>query len=269
MQAVARAGDGGLLVAIAAGQVKGIGAFGRCRRLIQQNRQRTDGAGELRRGVERSGQVVGYQAQGRHATALRALAFERTTCTSRPRSRMRAISPGSARSSVISSWTAVSSQILQNAAAPNLDASARRTILRAAEIIARFIAAASSEVSVKARPLIACVPMNATSTLRLPRKLSPGSPRTVRDSGRTVPPRQRTRILFEADKAWPIPRSLVTAVSAMSRSTEARAAARTVELLSKMTLAPECSVAAAASPIDSFSGRSNSAVIAASGSKVD
>ena len=36
-----------------------------------------------------------------------------------------------------------------------------------------------------------------------------------------------------------MPRSLVTAVRAMSRSTEARAAASTVELLSKITLAPE------------------------------
>ena len=74
---------------------------------------------------------------------------------------------------------------------------------------------------------------------KVARKLSPGSPRTVSDSGRTVPPRQRTRILLEAESAWPMPRSLVTAVSAMSRSTEARAAASTVELLSKMTLAPE------------------------------
>ena len=184
-------------------------------------------------------------------------------------SRMRATSAGSARSSVISSCTEVSPQILQNAAAPNLEASARTTILRAAEIMARFIAAASSDVSLNARPLIAWVPMKATSTLRLLRKLSPGSPRTVREPGRTAPPRQRTRILLDAHSVWPMPRSLVTAVSAMSRSTLARAAASTVELLSKMTLAPEWSVAAAASPIDSFSGRSNSAVIAASGSKVD
>ena len=62
MQAVAGAGDGGLLVAIAAGQVQGIGAFGRCNRLIQQNRQRTDAAGELSHGVERSGQIVSDEA---------------------------------------------------------------------------------------------------------------------------------------------------------------------------------------------------------------
>ena len=66
-----------------------------------------------------------------------------------------------------------------------------------------------------------------------------------------------------------MPRSLVTAVSARPRSTAARAAASTVELLSNSTLAPECSVAAAARPIASFSARSNSAVMAASGSKVD
>ncbi len=62
MQAVARAGDGGLLIAIAAGEVQGVGALGRLGRPIQQNRQRADGAGELSRGVERSGQVVGYEA---------------------------------------------------------------------------------------------------------------------------------------------------------------------------------------------------------------
>ena len=61
-ETVARAGDGSLLVAIAAGQVQGIGGFGRCGRPIQQNRQRTDAAGKLSSGVERSGQVVRYQA---------------------------------------------------------------------------------------------------------------------------------------------------------------------------------------------------------------
>jgi hypothetical protein len=62
MQAVAGAGDGGPLVAIAAGQTQGIGAFGGCGRLIQQNRQRTDAAGKPGTGVERSRKVVGYQA---------------------------------------------------------------------------------------------------------------------------------------------------------------------------------------------------------------
>ena len=191
---LARRRDGRLLIAIPAGEVEGIGALGRGHFRVQENRQRADAAGELGGGVERPGQVVGDQAQDRHATAC-AAPLEGTTFTSRPRSRARAISTGSARSSVIISWTAVSSQILQNAAAPNLEASARRTILRAAEIIARFIAAASSDVSLNARPLIAWVPMKATSTLRLLRKLSPGSPRTVREPGRTAPPRQRTRNL--------------------------------------------------------------------------
>ena len=77
------------------------------------------------------------------------------------------------------------------------------------------------------------------------------------------------RMFGEPARAWPMPRSLVTAVNASSRSTQARAAASTVELLSKITLSPARRVAAAACPIASFSARANCALIAASGSNVD
>ena len=61
-ETVARAGDSSPLVTVAAGQVQGIRGFGRCGHPIEQNRQRTDAAGKLSSGVERSSKVVCDQA---------------------------------------------------------------------------------------------------------------------------------------------------------------------------------------------------------------